>query len=95
MDQNPTRECETFPCDGHKSLKPFQLPYRSADKGIYDYMSLLFYAILFLQWLQDDFLTYLDKWESSLSTLRLKKKEVNLIMLSPQTLLGLRITGKI
>ena len=59
-------------------------------------MSRLLYTILFLHWLQDEYLNYLDKWESRLSTLGLEKKKTgNSMMLSHQTLFGLGITGKV
>lgn len=44
------------------------------------------------QWLKDDFLVYLDKWEASVAkeTPALKQKK----LLSAETITGLRITGK-
>ena len=47
-----------------------------------------------LQWLEDDFLTYLNEWEASVKGREgfedVQKKQM---LLSEQTLLGLRMTG--
>jgi hypothetical protein len=64
-----------------KSRNPFMLPYRSAE----DFR---------LKWLQEDFLGYLKISEKSVEDRegysRIQKKQM---MLSPETLLGLKITG--
>lgn len=48
-----------------------------------------------IQWLKDEFLPYLDDWEKSVQARKgkLSKTEKNLMMLSRETLLGLRMTG--
>ena len=46
------------------------------------------------QWLEKDFLSYLDKWEESVSELPgLSRAQRNNMLLSPETRLGLRTTG--
>ena len=46
------------------------------------------------QWLENDFLSYLDDWEAAIHSLTdLSKGEKNRMMLSAETLEGLRITG--
>lgn len=52
----------------------------------------IYLSIISEQWLKDDFLVYLDKWEASVAkeTPALKQKK----LLSAETITGLRITGK-
>ena len=48
------------------------------------------------QWLEEDFIGYLDQWEESVHSLDgMSKTQKNKMLLSPETRLGLRITGKI
>lgn len=50
-----------------------------------------------MQWLEDVFLPYLDKWEASIETLltHLSKSQQQRMMLSAETRLGLRMTGNL
>eukprot|EP00731_Ephydatia_muelleri_P006390 Em0003g638a len=65
---------------GVKKKKTFQQPYRSGD----DFR---------LKWLKDEFLVYLDTWEQSIKAREgFNNDEKKKMHLSPQTLLGLRIT---
>ena len=49
-----------------------------------------------LQWLEDDFLGYLNQWERSVKVRQgFNKKEKARMMLSPATMLGLRMTSKV
>lgn len=68
---------------GTQKWKPFLEPYRSPDdEG--------------LKWLKDVFLSYLDSWESSVFSLpkSIDKETKNRMILSQETLLGIRMTGK-
>lgn len=48
-----------------------------------------------LQWLKEDFLSYLDKWSSSVKARKgFTKSEKAIMTLSKETLQGLKITGK-
>ncbi|KAL5491933.1 hypothetical protein EMCRGX_G017309 [Ephydatia muelleri] len=61
-------------------MKTFQQPYRSADD-------------FHLKWLKDELLVYLDTWEQSIKAREgFSNDEKKKMHLSPQTLLGLRIT---
>lgn len=47
-----------------------------------------------LQWLRDEFLVYLDEWEKSVNDRPgFSKEEKNLMLLSPATRLGIKMTG--
>ena len=50
-----------------------------------------------MQWLEKDFIGYLDKWEQSAQevaqSMKLSKSETNNMLLTPETRLGLRTTG--
>ncbi len=49
----------------------------------------------FLQWLEEQFLPYLDKWESSVDARKgFKRAQKNRMLISSATLKGLRITGR-
>ncbi len=47
-----------------------------------------------MQWLEEDFLGYLDIWESSVQAKDIPPVEKQKLLLSRETLDGLRITGK-
>ena len=48
-----------------------------------------------MQWLKEVFLGYLKEWEASVRAREdLEPVEQKLLMLSPETLQGIRITGK-
>ena len=52
-------------------------------------------AYIFLQWLEDDLLGYLDQWEISVKVRQgFNKKEKARMLLSLATMLGLRMTSK-
>lgn len=93
-------DCLNVACFSAGKLKrdPFKSPYRSSKdfrltvwKMIYFYSNFIFFL---LQWLKEKFLAYLEEWEESV---RARKEhspmEMNMMMLSPETLLGIRITG--
>lgn len=47
-----------------------------------------------MQWLEDDFLSYLHNWENSVRKHKdLAKAEQHMMLLSAETRLGLEITG--
>ena len=82
----------------HHQHKPFKAPFRKGD----DYrltvskMSKRFDKdIIFPQWLEEDFLVYLDEWEASVAArphfTDAQKKQM---ILSTETLLGIRRSGK-
>ena len=49
-----------------------------------------------MQWLQDDFLGYLDEWESGTKDrVDLSASDKRKLLLSSETMEGLRVTGKI
>jgi hypothetical protein len=49
-----------------------------------------------MQWLVDVFLQYLDDWEKEAAAhTELKRKEQRKLCLSKETLLGLKITGRL
>lgn len=48
----------------------------------------------FMQWLEEEFLTYLSEWETSVQEREgFSKLEKKAMLLSSETLLGIRITG--
>ena len=47
------------------------------------------------QWLETKFLPYLDKWEESVNQRGFKPCELKRMLLSQETLLGLRMPGKV
>lgn len=52
------------------------------------------YKVLFLQWLENDFLSYLAEWEESVATRSdMSLAERKKMCLSRETLEGLRLTG--
>ena len=47
-----------------------------------------------MQWLKDDFLGYLQEWESSVKTMEgFEPAEKKMMLLTAETLLGIQITG--
>ncbi|KAL5474560.1 hypothetical protein EMCRGX_G026521 [Ephydatia muelleri] len=66
--------------EANRHRKPFRQPYRSSD----DFR---------LDWLQNEFLGYLTKWEEHVNGIEgINAKTRKSMLLSPQTLLGLKIT---
>ena len=52
-------------------------------------------TVLFLQWLKDEFLPYLDKWEKDVQERTgFTPAEKKRMLISHETLLGLRMTSK-
>ena len=48
-----------------------------------------------MQWLENDFLGYLDEWEEDVKSREgFEKDEQNLMLLSSETMTGLRMTGE-
>ncbi len=84
---------------GYHARKLFQLPYRSAKDNrlqvmYHNYYSAKPIALNGIQWLRDVFLKYLDDWEKSVDERPgFTKEQKNLMLLSPATRLGLRMTG--
>ena len=97
---------------GKINRKPFQDPYRSASDFRIEVCIRLrhelclnfcfnssMYAIYLhpVQWLEKDFIGYLDRWEQSAQevaqSMKLSKSEKNNMLLAPETRLGLRTTG--
>ena len=51
-------------------------------------------TIMYVQWLKDDFLGYLDAWKRSVQgRTNFSKIEHKMMLISPETLTGLRMTG--
>eukprot|EP00731_Ephydatia_muelleri_P010470 Em0005g1056a len=66
--------------EGHQQRKAFREPYRSAD----DFR---------LKWLEEDFLGYISDWETYVKNIDgVSQKMRQKMLLSPQTLLGLKMT---
>ena len=85
--------------DGIHKRKEFKQPYRSAeDFRLKVCCSWLFQILLSLicypQWLEEDFLGFLDEWEASVKIRPGFSKGEKMMLLSPATMLGLRITGE-
>lgn len=56
--------------------------------------SLIPFIYVYSQWLEDEFLGFLDKWERSVEKRKgFTEAEKKKMMLSAETLLGLRFTG--
>ena len=66
---------------GFTQRKPFKQPYRSAN----DFR---------LTWLEKEFLPYLDQWEQSVLCRDVEGDKGNML-LSNETLLGIRLTGQL
>ena len=66
---------------GCKERKPFKQPYRSSN----DFR---------LTWLEKEFLPYLDQWEQSVLSRDVEDDKDNML-LSHETLLGIRLTGQL
>lgn len=95
-----------FDCLNGRSLsewrtknKPDLKPYTSVDddrlKVTAITNSILLTSNMHMQWLKDDFLGYLDKWESNSVETQptLEPDERQKMMLSAETIEGLKITG--
>ena len=62
---------------------------------LYLYMYSCTRAFVIVQWLEVEFLGYLDRWETSVRDRPgLSRAQQNNMLLSPETCLGLRTTGK-
>lgn len=75
-----------------------KLPYRwGQDKRLEVYSILIKLIILIhLRWLESVFLPWLKEWETEAKEHKeIKAEERNKLMLSTETLLGIRITGKL
>ena len=87
---------------GYHKRKAFQNLYRSLSDPrlkVYTHHVLCYpnrkCMHFLLQWLEDDFLGYLDQWEKSVKVRQgFSKKEKARMLLSPATMLGLRMTSK-
>ncbi len=65
----------------------YSLPLFSVDNHVF--------MFFLLQWLEEKFLPYLDKWESSVEERKgFKRAQKNRTLISSVTLTGLRITGR-
>ena len=71
---------DNYSC-GFAQRKPFKHPYRSSN----DFR---------LTWLEKEFLPYLDQWEQSVWS-RQFEGDKSTMMLSAETLLGIRFTGRL
>ncbi len=90
---------------GKHARKPFQDPYGSAKDFRLKVSILVVFMVcaymynhcvihVCIQWLQDEFLPYLDEWERSVQALKgYKKGQKNRMLISKETMLGLRMTG--
>lgn len=90
-----------------KKKKPYLKPYRSSTDerlGVSHYAIVIIRMCgcivvcdmpLLLQWLESEFLEYLKEWEDSVSSRTdIEHQDKQKLMLSRETLEGLRITGK-
>lgn len=91
--------------EGKKSRKPDLDPYRSVDDKRFDVCVSCWYRIIpclinhciyttTFQWLQNDFMGYLDNWEKAVKEREgFSDQEKKKMLLSAETLEGLRMTG--
>ena len=87
--------------NGNRNRKPFQHPYRHGDDArltVSLYNTLSKYMPLctkyYIQWLEEEFLPYLDQWEKSVEAREgFTKTQKKQMLLSSETHLGLRMTG--
>ena len=92
---------------GKQKRKQLQDPYRSGDdfrlKVIFIFVcptSIMLHAVTTfatnpMQWLEDEFLGYLQNWEGLvMAQSGLSMKEKNSMLLSPKTRFGIEVTGK-
>lgn len=64
---------------------------KSIHSVFYNYNEIF---IIMLQWLENDFLNYLDEWEQSVKQRKgFTPAQRTMMLLSPETLEGLRMTG--
>ena len=80
----------------YKCLKAFKAPYRWADdkRLATSKIMLLFISNCdYTQWLRD-FLAWLSEWETQVNAKKVHSSEKKKLMLSTETLLGIRITSK-
>ena len=85
------------------SRKPDLRPYRSPDDPrlqVIKYVIFIIYYTCYhvisfvFKWLKDDFLSYIDSWESSVQSREgYTASQKNMMLLSRETREGLRITG--
>ena len=82
-------------CDDHSNRVPTYCFTRTYKYVSFLYMYIKYGIILILQWLTDVFLPYLDEWEKSVGEREgFTRSEKGMMLLSNETRLGLRITGK-
>ena len=88
---------------GSKALKPFQAPFRSPDDfriKVHNIHLISCHfcfqtAFLHVKWLENTFLAFLSKWETSVRERKgFSNKEKSRMLLSPETLYGIRMTCK-
>ena len=92
---------------GKQRRKEFQDPYRSGRdfrlKVCFFFSSLILYAMInfadiytiSIQWLEDEFLGYLQKWEHSvMAQPQIYTKDKNNMLLSKETRYGIEVTGE-
>ena len=89
---------------GSKALKPFQAPFRSPDDFrikvcntiLSTCMSLIVIIYIFhVKWLENTFLAFLSKWETSVKEREgFSNKEKSQMLLSHETLYGIHMTCK-
>lgn len=88
---------------GIHKRKKFKLPYRSSSDfrlkvgnhcAIIRDLLMLINASIHMQWLEEEFLPYLKEWEDSVARRPgFSKAQMKRMLLSAETLLGIRITG--
>ena len=58
------------------------------------YYHTMIFSLSFLQWLKEEFIEYLGEWQQSvLARDGYNRMQRSKMLLSPETLLGIRITG--
>ena len=79
-----------------KRKKPNLKPYTSTDDERFTVRMLLICTFLLynMQWLEDDFMSYLEEWENSVHSRQdVAEAEKAIMLLSWETIEGLRMTG--
>ena len=82
---------------GSKALKPFQAPFRSPDDFRIKVCNTILSTCmsLIVKWLENTFLAFLSKWETSMKEREgFSNKEKSRMLLSHETLYGIHMTCK-
>ena len=79
----------------YRSASDFRIEVKQQCYSVYIIIVCYFVVFVFTKWLKNNFLGYLDRWEKSVEGRKeFNKTQRNKMMLSSETLSGLRLTGK-